>query len=207
MDSRDSDSLSRRKFIYIVTSFPFLSSFFPPNYLFSSWAVEKKTPLSPQKLLKVKLKFFTPYQATVIEDVTALIIPSDNTPGAKEAGVVFKIDNIVSEKKPLQELYTRGIEWFDFKAKNLFDKDRFVDLSQDEKIEIINVADKGKSSYIISDIPIVDKDNLAGVLFFYNLVRLTLYTFYSSDMGWKVVGYNGPPQWKGNLDYHKCGFK
>lgn len=207
MDSRDSDSLSRRKFIYIVTSFSFLSSFFPASDLFSSWALEKKTPLRSQKLLKDKFKFFTPYQATVIEDVTALIIPSDKTPGAREAGVVFKIDNIVSEKKRLQPLYSRGIEWFDFKAKNLFDKDSFLDLSQDEKIEIINVADKGKLSSIDSNIPIVDRDNLAGILFFHNLVRLTLYTFYSSDIGWKAVGYNGPPQWKGNLDYHKCGFK
>ena len=206
METKTSVELTRRKFIAVITSFSLLSSLTPSTLVFPS-SDKKKILIPSPSLIKGNFKFFNHYQATVIEELTSLIIPSDEGPGAREAGVVFKIDNIVSENKRLQALYNNGIEWFDFKAKNLFGKDNFVDLSQDEKIEILNVADQGKSLFVNSNMPIVDRDNLAGVLFFYNLVRQTLDIFYSSEMGWRVVGYNGPPQWKGNLDYHKCGFK
>ena len=207
METKASVELTRRRFITIITSFSLLSSLTPSTLVFSS-SDKKKILISSPSLIKGDFKFFNPYQATVIEEVTSLIIPSDRTPGAREAGVVFKIDNIVSENKRLQALYSHGIEWFDFKAKKLFGKDNFGDLTQDEKIKILNLADPSKPLSINkSNRPMVDRDNLPGVLFFDNLVSQTFNVFYTSDMGWKVVGYNGPPQWRGNLDYHKCGFK
>ncbi|HEX9667269.1 MAG TPA: gluconate 2-dehydrogenase subunit 3 family protein, partial [Thermodesulfobacteriota bacterium] len=140
MDFRDSDSLTRRKFIHIVTSFSVLSSFFPSNYLFSLWAEEKENPLSSQKLLKDKFEFFTPYQATVVEQVTALIIPSDDSPGAREAGVVFEIDKTIVKNQMLKNSYAKGIEALHLMAKQLAGKDSFLDLNQDEMMEILNMA-------------------------------------------------------------------
>ena len=203
-----SDILTRRKFIGIITSFSVLSSLFPSNYLLSVWALENKNPLKSQKLLKDKFKFFTPYQATVIEEVTSLIIPSDNSPGAREAGVVFVIDNSMSENNRLQTLYLQGIEWLDLMSKMLSGENSFLDLNQDEMIEILNIADQKKSLlYKEANIPRVDRDKNIESLFFDNLVRQTFNIFYTSDLGWEVVGYHGPPQWAGNLNYNKCNFK
>ena len=203
-----SDILTRRKFIGIITSFSVLSSLFPSNYLLSVWALENKNPLKSQKLLKDKFKFFTPYQATVIEEVTSLIIPSDNSPGAREAGVVFVIDNSMSENNRLQTLYLQGIEWLDLMSKMLSGENSFLDLNQDEMIEILNIADQKKSLlYKEANIPRVDRDKNIESLFFDNLVRQTFNIFYTSDLGWKVVGYHGPPQWAGNLNYNKCNLK
>ena len=203
-----SDILTRRKFIGIITSFSVLSSLFPSNYLLSAWALENKNPLKSQKLLKDKFKFFTPYQATVIEEVTSLIIPSDNSPGAREAGVVFVIDNSMSENNRLQTLYLQGIEWLDLMSKMLSGENSFLDLNQDEMIEILNIADQKKSLlYKEANIPRVDRDKNIESLFFDNLVRQTFNIFYTSDLGWKVVGYHGPPQWAGNLNYNKCNLK
>jgi gluconate 2-dehydrogenase gamma chain len=39
-----------------------------------------------------ELKFLTPEEATEVEAISARIIPSDGTPGAREAGVVWFID-------------------------------------------------------------------------------------------------------------------
>src|SRR5574341_264261 len=204
MDDRDSDILTRRKFIGIITSLSVLSSLLPSNYLISVWALENKNPLKSRKLLKGKFKFFSTYQATVIEEVTSLIIPSDNSPGAREAGVVFEIDDLMSGNKRLQTLYSKGIEWLDFKANELNGRDSYLDLNQDEMIEILNIADQNKSSlYKESNIPGADRNTLIGNLFFNNLVRQTLDIFYTSDLGWKVVGYHGPPQWAGNPNYYK----
>jgi len=208
VDYRDSDILTRRKFIGIITSFSVLSSLFPSNYLLSVWALENKNPLKSPKLLKGKFRFFSPYQATVIEEVTSLIIPSDSSPGARQAGVVFEIDNSIVGNRNLRNLYTRGIEWLDFKAKELTGRDSYLDLNQDERIEILNIASPNKSSlYKEANIPRVDRNTTVGNLFFDNLVRQTLDIFYTSDLGWKVVGYNGPPQWAGNPNYSKCNIK
>ena len=203
-----SDILTRRKFIGIITSFSVLSSLFPSNYLLSVWALENKNPLRSQKLLKGKFRFFSPYQATVIEEVTSLIIPSDNSPGAREAGIVFAIDNSISENKRLQTLYQKGIEWLDLKARELAGRDSYLDLNQDERIEILKIADQYRSSLSRRAIaPAVDRENLIGNQFFKDVVRRTIDIFYTSDLGWKVVGYHGPPQWAGNLDYSKCSIK
>jgi hypothetical protein len=204
--SRDSDSLTRRKFIYIISSFSVLSSFFPSNYLFSLWAEEKENTLSSQKLLKDKFEFFTPYQATVVEQVTALIIPSDDSPGAREAGVVFEIDKTIVKNQMLNNSYAKGIEALHLMAKQLAGKDGFLDLNQDEMMEILNIAYASESLSNRSAISNQYGSMLPGILLINHLIRQTIEIFYSSELGWKVVGYHGPPQWKGNLDYDKCGF-
>jgi hypothetical protein len=206
VDFRDSDSLTRRKFIHIVTSFSVLSSFFPSNYLFSLWAEEKENTLSSQKLLKDKFEFFTPYQATVVEQVTALIIPSDDSPGAREAGVVFEIDKTIVKNQMLKNSYAKGIEALHLMAKQLAGKDGFLDLNQDEMMEILNMAYASESLSNRSAISNQYGSMLPGILLINHLIRQTIEIFYSSELGWKVVGYHGPPQWKGNLDYDKCGF-
>ena len=39
-----------------------------------------------------KFEFFTPEQAVEVEAIAARIIPTDDTPGAREAGVIYFID-------------------------------------------------------------------------------------------------------------------
>src|SRR5579863_4751901 len=52
-----------------------------------------------------KLQYFSPEQAVEIESVAAQIIPSDDTPGAREAGSVHFIDRALAtfdrEKQPV----------------------------------------------------------------------------------------------------------
>src|SRR2546422_9726220 len=43
-----------------------------------------------------KFEFFSPDQAVEIEAIAARIIPTDDTPGAREAGVVYFIDRGVA---------------------------------------------------------------------------------------------------------------
>lgn len=55
-------------------------------------------------------KFFTPAQAAVVEAVAACILPSDDTPGAREAGVIHFIDLALSGyHADLQALYKTGL--------------------------------------------------------------------------------------------------
>jgi hypothetical protein len=177
----------------------------PFNYLPSLFASETSDALKSKKQHEGNFKFFSPDQATVIEEVTSLIIPRDDSPGAREAGVVLEIDKIVAENQKLKNGYTKGIESLHQMAKQLGGKDSFLDLSKDEMMEILNMA------YASKTLPRGGISNqygsmLPGILLINNLIRQTIQIFYTSEAGWKAVGYHGPPQWKGNPDYHKCGY-
>lgn len=57
-----------------------------------------------------QLKFFTPAQAAVVEAMAVCILPTDDTPGAKEAGVIHFIDlALTGYHADLQPLYKTGI--------------------------------------------------------------------------------------------------
>lgn len=58
----------------------------------------------------VKFEFFTPQEAAEVEAMASRIIPSDGTPGAKEAGVVYFIDRaLVTFAVDSQKDYREGI--------------------------------------------------------------------------------------------------
>jgi len=57
-----------------------------------------------------KFEFFTPREATEVEAMASRIIPSDETPGAKEAGVVYFIDRaLVTFAVDSQKDYREGL--------------------------------------------------------------------------------------------------
>ena len=57
------------------------------------------------------LQFFTREQAAEIEAFASRIIPTDDTPGAREAGVVYFIDRgLTTFAKEQQHMYTLGLE-------------------------------------------------------------------------------------------------
>jgi gluconate 2-dehydrogenase gamma chain len=57
-----------------------------------------------------KFEFFSPAEATEIDALTARIIPTDDTPGAREAGVLFFIDrSLVTFASGDQQKYREGL--------------------------------------------------------------------------------------------------
>ncbi len=205
MRNSDSERFPRRRFMGIITSLPLLSLLTPTNY--SSHLIGRKEKVLPtsRNLLKGKFEFFTAYQATVVEEVTSLIIPTDEDPGAREAGVVFQLDRIVAGSDTLKQLYIKGIEWLDYMAEKTSGKESFLDLNHDEKIKVLEIADSGGFPRKVR-LFIKYRNTIRGRLFFSIIQRQTFELFYTSNIGWKVVGYNGPPQWSGYLDYHKCSW-
>lgn len=195
---------TRRHFISILTSSSLITLINPPAFVFSLTKNNEGASNTPENLIKNKLKFFTPYQAAVIEEVTSLIIPTDSNPGAREAGIVFKLDELASANKKLQQLYSMGVEWLDFMAGKLFSKKRFLDLQSDEMIQILSIADPSKSYSDRANTPEIYGNMRLAMTFFNHMKSYTISNFYTNELGWKVAGYNGPPQWAGNLDYSKC---
>ena len=68
-----------------------------------------------------KFEFFTPEEAKEVEAISSCIIPSDGTPGAREAGVVYFIDRaLVTFSAGDQKTYREGLPGIQNRLKELF---------------------------------------------------------------------------------------
>ena len=69
----------------------------------------------------LKFEFFTPAEAKEVEALSSCIIPSDGTPGAREAGVVYFIDRaLVTFSSDDQKTYREGLPGIQTRLKELF---------------------------------------------------------------------------------------
>ncbi len=123
--------------------------------------------------------FFTPEQAVEVETLTAEIIPTDDTPGAREAHVVAFIDRaLVTFDSARQEDYRKGLEELAAATKKLVPSaSRFSALSADDKVKLLTSIEKTP---------------------FFELVRVhTITGFFASPVhggnhgkvGWALVGW------------------
>ena len=68
-----------------------------------------------------KWEFFTPAEAREVEAIASCIIPSDGTPGAREAGVVYFIDRaLVTFAVDDQKTYRQGLPELQKRVSELF---------------------------------------------------------------------------------------
>jgi gluconate 2-dehydrogenase gamma chain len=119
------------------------------------------------------LKFFTPEQAQEVEAMAAQIIPADDTPGAREAGVIRFIDlNLVEYETRKQPEYIAGLKMLAERSGG-----RFADLDPAKQIEVLRAIEKSE---------------------FFGLVRQhTVMGFFANPqyggnrdkIGWKLIGF------------------
>src|ERR1700674_1182993 len=140
-----------------------------------------------------KFEFFTPEEAAEIEAITARIIPTDDTPGAREAGVVYFIDRGLATfgaddqktyREGLPELQARVIEMFPNAAK-------FSSLTPQQQDEALHSLDENAPS---PRRPFPARPGAQN--FFETLRQHTIAGFLidpdyganDSGAGWKVIG-------------------
>ncbi|HVF28723.1 MAG TPA: gluconate 2-dehydrogenase subunit 3 family protein [Pyrinomonadaceae bacterium] len=64
-------------------------------------------------------QFFTPEEYTTITILTELIIPSHDTPGAREAGVSEFVDFMAASDPKVQYRFRYGLSWMDAHTHSL----------------------------------------------------------------------------------------
>jgi gluconate 2-dehydrogenase gamma chain len=140
----------------------------------------------------VKLAFFSEAQAAEVGAMAAQIIPTDETPGAREARVLNFIDRaLVTFDKDQQDAYTQGLKDLDAQTKQLFPSAaRFSALSSDQQIQVLTAMERTP---------------------FFNTVRThTISGFFASPVhggnynkaGWKLVQYDDSLNHKPPFGYY-----
>ena len=85
-----------------------------------------------------KLEFFTPAEAEEIEALASCIIPSDGTPGAREAGVVYFIDRaLVTFSVDDQKTYRQGLPEIQKRVHELFPEVAMFSAASPEQQEAV----------------------------------------------------------------------
>jgi gluconate 2-dehydrogenase gamma chain len=92
---------------------------------------------------KSKWRFFTDAEAKVIDAVAEQIIPSDDWPGGREAGVTNFIDKqLVGPYKRFQHAYRKGIAAIQETCEARFQK-KFEDLAWDDQTVFLLTLEAG----------------------------------------------------------------
>jgi hypothetical protein len=149
--------------------------------------------LVQEKKVLAEPDFFTPEELATITILADIIIPKDDVSGsASDAKVPGFIAFIVKDKPEFQTPLRGGLRWLDVQSLNRYDK-AFKDSSHEQQIAIVDeIAFPAKA-----------KPNMKQGVSFFNLLRnLTATGFYTTEIGWKDIGYvgNRPNKWNGVPD-------
>ena len=129
----------------------------------------------PKKTIDWKPVFFTLDQAALLTDITDIILPRTNTPGALDVGVDAFIDFIVHDcySDEGQQHFVEGLTELDKASNSLYGK-IFIKLSSLKKKELLTGLDaKAEKNKI-------DLDN--GIKPFYSQIKeLTLLGYFTSE--------------------------
>jgi gluconate 2-dehydrogenase gamma chain len=139
-----------------------------------------------------KLEFFSPPEAIEVEAMAAQIIPTTDSPGAREAGVIYFIDRALTTfDRERQSVYHDGFVLLQSRTKEIFpDAIAFSKLNSDQQIQLLTAIEKTE---------------------FFETVRVhTIMGFLAdpgyggnwNEIGWKLIGFESRPTFKPPFGYY-----
>lgn len=186
------ESLSRRRFLsrgFTGLSAAWASAHWPALLAAATHAHQAaKSPAPP------KFEFFTADEAKEIDAITSRIIPTDDTPGAHEAGVVYFIDRgLTTFSVDDQKTYREGLPAMQSRVAEMFQgKSKFLELTSEQQDEVLHSFDEQNAQGRQRRF----RTNAGAQNFFDTLRQHTIAGFlidpdYGGNrdaVGWKVIG-------------------
>jgi gluconate 2-dehydrogenase gamma chain len=110
---------SRRRFV--LDSLSSLSATWMATHWPAALAAAQHAHHSAQSAALPKFEFFTPELAAEVDAIVARIIPTDQTPGAREAGVVYFIDRALATfASDVRTVYAEGMAAVQTRVREMF---------------------------------------------------------------------------------------
>ena len=130
---------------------------------------------------KSSFRVLSPSEATEFEAIAARIIPSGDSPGAREAGVIYFIDTVLAEIEPgMLEPMREGLLSLHTEIRETYQTDSFAGLNKARQIEALQ--------------------SIEDTEFFETLRFLTIAGMFCDPshggnrnrVGWDLIGFEGP---------------
>ena len=145
-----------------------------------------------------KKKYFvlTLDDITFLNDFAEIILPANNTPGAKEADVANFMDTIVTDfySTKEQKIFQDGIVYVNSLSKTKFGSIFFSLSSENKNALLINLENEAKAHY---------RSQEAGEHFYIMFKQLTIWGYLSSEIVAKKAFIHAPliANYIGTIDY------
>jgi gluconate 2-dehydrogenase gamma chain len=142
-----------------------------------------------------KFEFFKPEEVAEVEAISARIIPTDETPGAREAGVIYFIDRaLVTFASGDQQKYREGLPEIQKATQGKFPGVAKFSAATAEQQDAVLRAIEGQSKGITQR----GRRNQAAAQTFFDVVRIHTISGFLIDpetsngnrggVGWKLIG-------------------
>ena len=144
--------------------------------------------------------FFSPQQYQMVEHLAEMIIPEDDSPGAKQAGVAEFIDFMVANRAPVstsrdirstedaiaagndaQNRFLAGLDWMNARSRSEFGREFMDCTSEQQNSLMMELAYKAKFK------PMTE----SGRAFFQLMRDYTVVGYYTTKVGLESLGYPG----------------
>jgi gluconate 2-dehydrogenase gamma chain len=138
---------SRRRFL--LNSLSSLSATWVATHWPAALAAAQHAHNSAQSAAPSKFEFFTPELAAEVDAIVARIIPTDETPGAREAGVVYFIDRALATfASDVQKVYAEGMAELQTRVREMFPSvEKFFLATGEQQDEVLgSLEDKSAST-------------------------------------------------------------
>jgi gluconate 2-dehydrogenase gamma chain len=191
----DNEDKSRR--LFLIRSLTGISSAWLALRMPEIIAAQEHAHRAIQSTTPLKFEFLSPEQAVEVEAVAAQIIPTDDTPGAREARVIYFIDRALTTfDKDKQPQYVKGLKDLQARQKRMFRKSaKFSDLTPEQQIKVLKAFEKNP---------------------FFETVRThTIMGFFADPsyggnydkIGWKLIGFKDEFYFKPPFGYYDREYK
>lgn len=132
-----------------------------------------------ESAVPVKFEFFTAAQAAEVEAIAAQIIPTDDSPGAREARVVYFIDRglttFAADDRPA---FVKGLKTLQAKVRKQFPKAKsFSALSSAEQIQLLKAIEKSPFFDLVRTMTVI------------GMFANPSYGGNYNQIGWKLIGF------------------
>jgi gluconate 2-dehydrogenase gamma chain len=141
----------------------------------------------------IKLSFFTPAQAKEIDAICARIIPTTDTPGAREAGVVYFIDKALTTFAVEQQNdYRQGLPELGARTHEMFATlDKFSSATPEQQDEVLRSYDETAAKPSRRPFRGMSGNNFFETVRMHTIVAFLLDPDAGGDpkgVGWTVIG-------------------
>jgi len=147
-----------------------------------------------------KFQYFSSEDAIEVEAVAAQVIPSDDSPGAREARVIYFIDRaLLTFDRDKQPVYRRGLKDLERTTREIFaGPNRFSSLTPAQQLQVLAAIEKTEF------FEVVRVHTIMGFL------AKPTYGGNYNDTGWKLIGFadqmtNEPPFGYYDREFSKRG--
>jgi gluconate 2-dehydrogenase gamma chain len=136
-------------------------------------------------------------EAADFSAIAARIIPSDDTPGATEAGVIYFMDNVLGdpEREPILEALRDGLRELQYQVATEYNLAFFVELDVQQQDELLRANER--------------------TAFFNTMRYLTIAGTFSlpeyggnrDNIGYNIIGFENPGGWAPPFGFYDADYR